>query len=99
MTDRSREFYRLETVAALVRLPPARIRRYVRIGLVRPARVAGRTAMFGDDELARLRKISRLGEHLGLNDAGIEVVLRLLDEIERLHQAGGIRPDAPDGRD
>ena len=99
MADRSREFYRLEVAAALVRLPPARIRRYIRIGLVRPARVAGRTAMFGDGELARLRKISRLGEHLGLNDAGIEVVLRLLDEIERLQ--GAVDPGAgpADGRD
>ncbi|MEA2609303.1 MAG: MerR family transcriptional regulator, heat shock protein HspR [Chloroflexota bacterium] len=98
MTDRPRQFYRLETAAALVRLPPARIRRYVRIGLVRPVRVAGRTAIFGDEELARLRKISRLGDHLGLNDAGIEVVLRLLDEIERLREAVDARSGAPDER-
>ena len=74
----------LESVAELVRVPPARIRYYVRIGLVTPSRVAGRRVYFGDSELARLRKIRRLHDDLGLDAAGIEVALRLLDEIDRL---------------
>jgi MerR family transcriptional regulator, heat shock protein HspR len=74
----------LESAAELVRVPPARIRYYVRIGLVTPSRVAGRRVYFGDSELARLRKIRRLHDDLGLDTAGIEVALRLLDEIDRL---------------
>ena len=74
----------LESVAQQVRVAPARLRYYVRIGLVTPSRVEGRRVYFGDAELARLRKIRRLHDDLGLDRAGVEVALRLLDEIERL---------------
>jgi MerR family transcriptional regulator/heat shock protein HspR len=89
MTDRSirTEVYELETAARLVRLPAARVRRYVRVGLIRPARLDGRTAFFGEDELARLRRIRRLVEDLGLNMAGVEIVLRLVDELEAQRRA------------
>ena len=80
-------YWRLEVAAELVRLPPARVRRYVRRGLIHPARVEGRVLLFGEAELARLRRIRRLSEDLGLNLAGIEVTLRLLDEIEMLRAA------------
>jgi DNA-binding transcriptional MerR regulator len=66
-------------------MPPARIRYYVRIGLLQPSHVEGRRLYFGEPELARLRKIRRLHDDLGLDTAGVEVALRLLDEIERLH--------------
>jgi MerR family transcriptional regulator/heat shock protein HspR len=72
--------YRLEVAAELAGLPPRRVRRYLRAGLVRPARVAGRVVLFSEAEVARLRKIRRLTDDLGLNLAGVEVVLRLLDE-------------------
>ena len=95
MNDRtgSVAVYELEAAARMTRLPPARVRRFVRVGLVRPIRVEGRTAYFTDAELARLRTIRRLGEDLGLNAAGIEVALRLVDEIRTLHSALDARPD------
>ena len=80
----SDRYWSLEAAARLVRLPPARVPRYVRTGLVPPARVRGRAELFGEVELARLRKIRRLRDDLGLNTAGVEVVLRLLDEIQTL---------------
>jgi MerR family transcriptional regulator, heat shock protein HspR len=85
--------YELETAARITRLPPARVRRYVQVGLIRPVRVEGRNAFFGDAELARLRTIRRLGEDLGLNAAGVEVALRLADEIRTLRKALDARPD------
>jgi len=85
--------YELETAARLSRLPPARVRRYVRVGLVRPSRVEGRKAFFSEAELARLRTIRRLGEDLGLNTAGVEVALRLVDEIRTLRKALHSRAD------
>ena len=85
--------YELETAARLSRLPTARVRRYVRVGLVRPSRVEGRKAFFSEAELARLRTIRRLGEDLGLNAAGVEVALRLVDEIRTLRKTLDSRPD------
>lgn len=77
-------YYRLEVVAEMVGLPPARIRAYEEAGLVRPARVSGRIRFYSAAELARLRRLRRLANQLGLNQAGVEVVARLLDDIERL---------------
>jgi DNA-binding transcriptional MerR regulator len=82
--DSGLRYVRLEVAARLVRLPPARVRRYVRAGLIRPPRVEGRSPLFSEAELARLRKIRRLADDLGLNAAGVEVAVRLLDEIEAL---------------
>ncbi len=82
-------YVRLEVAARLVRLPPARVRRYVRAGLVQPPRVEGRSPLFSEAELARLRRIRRLADDLGLNAAGVEVAVRLLDEIEALRAALG----------
>ena len=95
MNDRtgSVAVYELEVAARMTRLPPARVRRFVRVGLVRPIRVEGPNAFFTDAELARLRTIRRLGEDLGLNAAGIEVALRLVDEIRTLRTALDARPD------
>ncbi|MBX6771047.1 MAG: MerR family transcriptional regulator [Chloroflexi bacterium] len=93
-------YWRLEMVAEMVRLPPHRIRAYVRRGLIRPTRFAGRTMLFGEAEISQLRRIRRLQEDLGINLAGLEVVLRLLDEIAALRAALGDRlaePAAPPG--
>jgi DNA-binding transcriptional MerR regulator len=86
--------YELEAAARIARLPPARVRRFVQVGLIRPVRVEGRTAFFSDAELARLRTIRRLGEDLGLNAAGVEVALRLADEIRTLRTALAARSDS-----
>lgn len=76
--------YRLTGAARLARVPTSRARHYVEIGLVTPALIEDGTSYFGDAELARFRRIRRLHDDLGLNSAGVEVVLRLLDQIEAL---------------
>jgi DNA-binding transcriptional MerR regulator len=90
----SPQLWRLDVAAERVRLPAAQVRRYVRAGLVRPARGEGVEALFGEAELARLRKIRRLRQDLGLNLIALDVVLRLLDRIEAL-QSERTRPRAP----
>jgi MerR family transcriptional regulator, heat shock protein HspR len=77
----------LADAARRVRIPVARVRRYVRVGLIQPARVEGRRMLFREADLARLRKVRRLSDGLGINAEGIEVVLRLLDEIDALRAA------------
>jgi MerR family transcriptional regulator/heat shock protein HspR len=80
----SRGYYRLELVAERVGLSATRIRAYERIGLVRPSRVQGTVHFYDEDAITRLRLLRRLAEDLGLNAAGVEVVSRLLEEIDRL---------------
>jgi MerR family transcriptional regulator/heat shock protein HspR len=74
--------YRAETVCQLLRLSPATLRRYERHGLVQPRR-AGRASLYSEAELRRLRRIRRLTVDLGVNLAGVEVILRLVDRLER----------------
>lgn len=80
-------YYQLNIAAELTGLSTSRIRAYVKHGFVTPADIAGRRILFGDAELMQLRRIRRLADDLGINTAGIEVVLRLLDEVERLQTA------------
>lgn len=78
--------HELETAARMARLPVRRARRYLRIGLIDPSRLEGDRALFDEIQIARLRRIRRLGDDLGLDTAAIEVVLRLLDRIEALQR-------------
>jgi MerR family transcriptional regulator/heat shock protein HspR len=77
-------YVELEIVAERVGLSPARIRAYERAGLVTPAVIQGRARLYSESELARLRRLRRLSLDLGLNAAGVEIVARLLDEVEAL---------------
>jgi MerR family transcriptional regulator/heat shock protein HspR len=88
-------YYHLTAAARLVGLPPSRVRRYVKVGLVATVVDERGTTVLGAAELARLRKIRRLTNDLGLNTPGVEVALRLLDEIDAL-RANLARSDSPD---
>ena len=91
MSDRSarQDEQRLGAAAEATQMPPSRVRYFVRVGLVRPSRVEGRVPYFGEAEMAQLRRIRRLRDDLGLNVAGIEVALRLREEIESLRRQLG----------
>jgi MerR family transcriptional regulator, heat shock protein HspR len=80
--DRPR--YMISVAAELVGMHPQTLRLYESKGLVRPARTPGGTRLYSDDDVARLRLIQHLTTELGLNLAGVEHVLTLRDEVERL---------------
>jgi DNA-binding transcriptional MerR regulator len=77
---------RLAAAARLVRVSPTTLRHDVEIGLVQPARVENTVVFFGEPELAQVRRIRRLRRDLGLNTAGVELALRLIDEIRSLRE-------------
>jgi len=83
MPDRPR--YMISVAAELVGMHPQTLRLYEAKGLVRPARTPGGTRLYSDLDIERLRLIQRLTTELGLNLAGVEHVLRLQDELQRLH--------------
>jgi MerR family transcriptional regulator/heat shock protein HspR len=85
---RAQAYCTAEVAAHLAGLSLTRVRRVVRLGLVQPAAREGGKPMFGEDELARLRKIRRLTADLGVNLAGIEIILRLTDELAALRAEG-----------
>ena len=80
--DRPR--YMISVAADLVGMHPQTLRIYESKGLVRPKRTPGGTRLYSERDLERLRLIQRLTTELGLNLAGVEVVLRLEDELARM---------------
>jgi MerR family transcriptional regulator/heat shock protein HspR len=83
MDDRPR--YMISVAADLVGMHPQTLRIYETKGLVRPRRTPGNTRLYSERDLDRLRAIQRLTGELGLNLAGVERVLELQDEVDRLH--------------
>jgi MerR family transcriptional regulator, heat shock protein HspR len=81
MDDRPR--YMISVASELVGMHPQTLRIYENKGLVRPKRTRGNTRLYSEADLERLRLIQRLTTELGLNLAGVEVVLRLEDELRR----------------
>lgn len=84
MTSSDRPRYMISVAAELVGMHPQTLRLYEAKRLVRPARTPGGTRLYSDVDVERLRLIQRLTTELGLNLAGVEQVLRLEDQINRL---------------
>jgi MerR family transcriptional regulator, heat shock protein HspR len=82
--ERARPRYMISVAAELVGMHPQTLRIYEAKGLVRPKRTPGNTRLYSDSDLDRLRLIQTLTTELGLNLAGVETVLRLQDEVQRL---------------
>jgi MerR family transcriptional regulator, heat shock protein HspR len=78
--------YVISVAAKLVDLHPQRLRYYDRIGLLRPSRTAGRIRLYSQRDIETLRKISRLTEDLGVNLAGVEVVMNMSRRIQELQR-------------
>ena len=86
MDGRDRPRYMISVAADLVGMHPQTLRIYEQKGLVRPQRTPGNTRLYSERDLERLRLIQGLTTELGLNLAGVEAVLALRDEVERLQR-------------
>ncbi|MHB0937768.1 MAG: chaperone modulator CbpM [Armatimonadota bacterium] len=85
MTERDdrQPLYVISVAARMLEVHPQTLRMYERQGLVRPRRF-GHIRMFSDSDIERIRQILRMKEDLGVNLAGVEVILKLLDRIDEL---------------
>jgi MerR family transcriptional regulator, heat shock protein HspR len=80
--DRPR--YMISVAAELVGMHPQTLRMYEQKGLVQPQRTEGNTRLYSETDLERLRLIQRLTTELGLNLAGVESVLGLEEQLQRM---------------
>jgi MerR family transcriptional regulator/heat shock protein HspR len=76
----------ISVAAKLVNLHPQTLRYYDRIGLIKPSRTQGRLRLYSQRDIETLRKIARLTEQLGVNLAGVEVILNMSKHIEELQR-------------
>jgi MerR family transcriptional regulator/heat shock protein HspR len=83
-TDYERPRYMISVAAELVGMHPQTLRIYEAKGLVRPGRTPGGTRLYSERDVERLRVIQRLTTELGLNLSGVELVLKLEDQLQRM---------------
>jgi MerR family transcriptional regulator/heat shock protein HspR len=76
--------YVISAAARLVNLHPQTLRYYETLGLVVPQRSRGNMRLYSPHDIERLRKITRLTQELGVNLAGVEIILRLSEQVEAL---------------
>lgn len=79
-----RPIYMISVAAELVGMHPQTLRIYEAKGLVRPKRTAGNTRLYSERDVERLRVIQKLTTELGLNLSGVELALKLEDQLQRM---------------
>lgn len=82
MRSEHQPVYMIGVAAQLCGVHPQTLRQYERLGLVVPARVGAKNRLYSENDILRVRRIQHLTQDMGVNLAGVELVLRLLDDIE-----------------
>src|ERR1700720_929568 len=84
---RAKAGYMISAVAELYKLHPQTLRLYERVGLLKPSRSQGNTRLYTDGDLERLEVILTLTRDMGVNLAGIEIILNMREKMgEMQHQ-------------
>jgi MerR family transcriptional regulator/heat shock protein HspR len=86
LSDRGRPLYRISVVAEMLALHPQTLRLYEKKGLIRPSRTTGRTRVYSAEDVEEIRLILRLGRELGVNLAGIEIILKMRRQMQAMQQ-------------
>ncbi len=79
-----RKYVMISAVAARFDIHPQTLRMYEREGLIRPVRSAGNTRLYDESTIRRLETILALTRELGVNLAGVEVILNMRDQLESM---------------
>ena len=85
-TGTGKAYYMISVVAQKYSIHPQTLRLYEREGLLKPSRTDGNTRLYSEDDLQRLETILSLTRDLGVNLAGVEIILNMrqkMDEMQR----------------
>jgi len=86
LQDDNEPCFVISIAAKMVGVHAQTLRYYERLGLVEPSRSRGNIRLYSPADIARLRQIQRLMNDLGVNLAGVEVVLNMGERIRRLEE-------------
>ena len=78
--------YLISVVAKVLSIHPQTLRQYEREGLVEPSRTDGRMRLYSEKDLDRIKMILRLTRDLGVNLAGVDVILQLKEQLDQFEQ-------------
>lgn len=83
---RSKAAYMISAVAEQYQIHPQTLRLYEREGLLRPSRSEGNTRLYTDDDLERLEVILQLTREMGVNLAGVEIILNMREKMSAMQK-------------
>lgn len=83
---KARAGYMISAVATLYKIHPQTLRLYERVGLLKPSRSQGNTRLYTDGDLERLDIILNLSRDMGVNLAGIEIILNMRDKMGEMQR-------------
>ena len=83
---KSKGAYMISAVAEMYEIHPQTLRLYEREGLLKPSRTEGNTRLYTDEDLERLEFILNLARDLGVNIAGIAIVLQMRERREEMNR-------------
>src|SRR6201995_1816583 len=86
MRAKSKAAYMISSVAEQYGLHPQTLRLYEREGLLKPSRSDGNTRLYTDQDLERLEVILKLTRDLGVNLAGVEIILNMRERMEEMQR-------------
>jgi len=84
-----RQYYHISSVAKMYNIHPQTLRLYEREGLIAPSRSQGNTRLYSTEDLKRLELVLNLIRDLGVNLAGVEVILNMRENITRIEAEVG----------
>ena len=74
--------YLISVVAKVLTIHPQTLRQYEREGLVRPSRTDGKMRLYSQRDIDKIKMIQRLTRDLGVNLAGVDIIMQLKDKID-----------------
>lgn len=86
MKDPKQPVFMIGVAAELCGVHPQTLRQYEKLGLVVPARVGAKNRLYSEEDIERVRQIQRLTQDMGVNLAGVEIVFRLLDDMDEMRR-------------
>ncbi len=84
MKKEKTRLYTIGVVASMFNIHPQTLRLYEKEGLIKPTRSKGRTRYYTEEDIQRIELILTLSRDLGVNLAGIDIILRMKEQIEEL---------------
>lgn len=81
---RREPLYFISVAARIVGMHPQTLRKYERCGLVDPPRTVGKVRLYSDEDLERLRQIKHLVDEVGVNIAGLDIIMQAAERLERI---------------
>jgi len=83
---KDRPLYAISIVAEMLNIHPQTLRQYERCELIKPSRTIGNVRLYSEEDIEKLKFIITLTRDMGVNLAGVEVILKMRQQMEEMRQ-------------